>query len=270
MPGERGIVRLTRYTDTAPIDYMVLADDGEWVPASEAIAANARIEELDAEAKDHESDVDKWVAAESAANARIAELQVTLSSRTMRVQELQDQLEKSDQEHCAAQNSIVAANARADAAEREMRSTELCARHYEKRLIEEKELFAAMVLEFGEAKDRAEAEAAQWKAKCEAAERAEANMSRTEATYAATITEMRAEAASLRVELASERLMAKGLVSGLVGERNAAESSLADARALLDDAGELCAIEELQGAPSFVEMVDRIVAWLAANPEVKS
>jgi hypothetical protein len=30
-------MKLTRYEDTAPVDYMVLRDDGEWVPASEAL-----------------------------------------------------------------------------------------------------------------------------------------------------------------------------------------------------------------------------------------
>jgi hypothetical protein len=38
-------------------------------------AAKARIAELEAEAKDTETDIDKWVAAESAANARVAELE---------------------------------------------------------------------------------------------------------------------------------------------------------------------------------------------------
>lgn len=36
-------MKLTRYSDTAPIDYMVLADDGEWVPASEALALQERL-----------------------------------------------------------------------------------------------------------------------------------------------------------------------------------------------------------------------------------
>jgi hypothetical protein len=31
-------MKLSRYTDTAPVDYMIASPDGEWVPASEALA----------------------------------------------------------------------------------------------------------------------------------------------------------------------------------------------------------------------------------------
>jgi hypothetical protein len=44
-----GTMTLTRYRDDAPVDYMVLADDGEWVPASEALelqTQNARLRGL--------------------------------------------------------------------------------------------------------------------------------------------------------------------------------------------------------------------------------
>lgn len=34
---------LTRYRDDAPVDYMVLAGDGEWVPASEALAIQSEL-----------------------------------------------------------------------------------------------------------------------------------------------------------------------------------------------------------------------------------
>lgn len=35
---------LTRYEDTAPIDYMVKSITGDWVPASEALELERRIE----------------------------------------------------------------------------------------------------------------------------------------------------------------------------------------------------------------------------------
>ncbi len=37
-------MKLTRYTDTAPVDYMILDKDGDWVPASEALEMQARLE----------------------------------------------------------------------------------------------------------------------------------------------------------------------------------------------------------------------------------
>lgn len=37
---------LTRYRDDAPVDYMVQTDDGEWVPASQALALETEVTRL--------------------------------------------------------------------------------------------------------------------------------------------------------------------------------------------------------------------------------
>jgi hypothetical protein len=39
-------MKITRYTDTASVDYMLLADDGDWMPASEGLALQAENAEL--------------------------------------------------------------------------------------------------------------------------------------------------------------------------------------------------------------------------------
>jgi len=48
-------MKLTRYTDDAPVDYMILDDEGEWVPASEALELQVQLKKArELLAKTHE------------------------------------------------------------------------------------------------------------------------------------------------------------------------------------------------------------------------
>lgn len=56
-------MKLTRYTDTACYDYMVLSDDGDWVPASEALELQERLAKAEAQRDRLQAIYDAWVTA---------------------------------------------------------------------------------------------------------------------------------------------------------------------------------------------------------------
>jgi hypothetical protein len=88
---------LDKALDGAPVAngdvYRESAEDCMRVLQRDLAVANARIAELELEAKDHETDIDKWVAAESTANARIAELEHKLDGLEARAEAAEDHLD---------------------------------------------------------------------------------------------------------------------------------------------------------------------------------